>query len=620
MEEPCPERTFSICKGEHPLQVSIDGMQKAEIEGFLRTWTRLLYGPNDTSASSKYLDELYTAITENSRLLALARNPVMLTSMAVVHYNERRLPVGRTKLLESVVHWLIHAKERYLRKGEERTAFISTIYGEIALAMQQQENTQANRIGRQEAAKTISHHFGGSHEAALSFLEQEEYETGLLVRRGVGDLSFWHAWFQEFLAAREIAGMLDDAARGWWTVVKDHLDDEQWRETLSLVPPCLHRLGTERVNLFFQRLGDSLQSLSLSTKIKRLALWGRIAAEIALQDPKTVEAADWSKYLSFATVLFTQEGTRQLEDVSLAERFEAALAFGISGDERLKDFDSMWVPIAGGTFFMGAQSESEEDPNYDPDAIDWQGPVTKVQLPSFEIRKFPITVQEFARFVDSGGYTLRTTWTDQGWDWKTRKEITAPLDWPDQKKSPNCPVTGISWYEAAAYCNWLTEIDEKHCFVYRLPSEAQWEYVATRDIAPGRLFPWGDSLDRGDNAQANWAGCGLRKKTPVGLFPLSNTQNGVADLFGNVEEWCADTWSESHEGYPSNGCARMSLDSDSQVVRGGSAIRFSRLCKPKYRSRIRAENRYHTVGCRPVRQSEGSSLPQPADREVRSES
>ena len=126
--------------------------------------------------------------------------------------------------------------------------------------------------------------------------------------------------------------------------------------------------------------------------------------------------------------------------------------------------------------------------------------------------------------------------TPDGLRWHFLLPISATLDWDSQLSVPNAPVSGVSWHECVAYCNWLTE-QEAAGVLCRLPYEHEWEYVASRDVGSSQ-FRWGDRMHTGDGAEANWAGAFLRKKSPVGIFPLSTTNDGVADLFGNVEEWC----------------------------------------------------------------------------------
>ena len=125
------------------------------------------------------------------------------------------------------------------------------------------------------------------------------------------------------------------------------------------------------------------------------------------------------------------------------------------------------------------------------------------------------------------------------------------------------PVIYVSWTDAARYCNRLSAekglkpaYDEQSWQLipdadgFRLPSEAQWEYVATGRGAH-RRYPWGDEPPARKHANLppdplgldpytrSGAGSGT---TPAGSFPAGASRDGVLDLAGNVSEWCTDTY------------------------------------------------------------------------------
>ena len=117
----------------------------------------------------------------------------MLTALAVVHWNERRLP-----------------EQRADRQPAERCL---GLLQELALSMHHNERGRLVRIPTSSAAEELALEFqhvptSSGFPAALEFLEQESSDSGIIVRRG-GDLQFWHLTFQEYLAARTIAGVLN---------------------------------------------------------------------------------------------------------------------------------------------------------------------------------------------------------------------------------------------------------------------------------------------------------------------------------------------------------------------------------------------------------------------------
>ncbi len=578
--------------------VGIDQMQEKEIRSFLETWTDLLFQETTKKTRRRYSDELLSIIRSSPDLRTISKNPVMLTCMAVVHYNQKRLPEGRADLLEAVIHWLISPRTSPSRTKYPEPRVIEPLYRELALFMFEKKRGPSYQIGRQLAAETIAKYFDGVENIALEFLTEEENERGLLVRRGEGDLAFWHQWFQEYLAAKEISGKTDDARTGWWSKLRYNLDKIEWREIISFVPACLIRLGSDRVDLFFTRLFNSCADADLVIKARRAGLGGSILKNLRVigYEPKNI-IVTWNNLLKDILLVFKEEGER----IPLEDRYEAAVAYGLGGDSRLRNFEETWIQLPGEIFQMGAQAHNDSSTNYDPEATLWEGPVTELHMGSFEIRKYQITLEEFALFVSDDGYHKRNLWSEEGWHWRRENDIETPGDWEDQLLFPNCPVTLVSWFEAVAYCQWLTLQQQNRNVVCRLPSEAEWEYAAKRLIPAGQRFIWGNDMIVGDRAEANWAGCNLRKKTPIGMFPKSNTTDGIADMIGNVEEWCADSWSPDYANYPKDGTPRMSNIENRRVVRGGSTIRYLRLCRPTYRSRTFQHGRYATIGFRSVR-------------------
>ena len=168
-----------------------------------------------------------------------------------------------------------------------------------------------------------------------------------------------------------------------------------------------------------------------------------------------------------------------------------------------------------------------------------------------------------------------------------------PYWWDDSKWGrATRPVVGVSWYEAAAYCNWLRSrlVDSELPFrvwregkpgieslaqqhvVARLPSEAEWEKAARGP--DGLRWPWGDEWqeDRANTEEAH-----LGETSAVGSFPAGASPYGVLDLAGNVWEWTRSRWgrkslSTPDYGYPyRSDDGREELDGpDLRVVRGGS--------------------------------------------------
>ena len=108
--------------------------------------------------------------------------------------------------------------------------------------------------------------------------------------------------------------------------------------------------------------------------------------------------------------------------------------------------------------------------------------------------------------------------------------LTEPNRWSDPRFSvASMPVVAVSWFEARAYCQWLSA---QTGLRFRLPTEVEWE-AAARGFE-GKLYAWGDSFDR---QRANTVEMHVRGPTPVGVFPGGDTVSGVSDLNGNTNDW-----------------------------------------------------------------------------------
>jgi formylglycine-generating enzyme required for sulfatase activity len=160
------------------------------------------------------------------------------------------------------------------------------------------------------------------------------------------------------------------------------------------------------------------------------------------------------------------------------------------------------------------------------------------RIPAFRIAKYPLTNAQFATFVDDGGYHQPQWWTDSGWEARTHYDWTSPrfFDDPDWNR-PDYPVVGVSWYEAVAFCRWLSA---RSAEMIRLPSAAEWQWAAQG--ADGRVYPWGNQ----------WDGGRCNNSVPPNESTLTTSVNayegkgdspyGVVDMVGNVWEWCSSAW------------------------------------------------------------------------------
>jgi len=528
-------------------QVRIDDLAPEAVEGFLGHWSRTLH-PDSPARAESHRKELSDALHARAEIRRMARNPVMLTALAVVHWNEKRLPEQRAELYDSIVTWL--ARSREARPGRESADRCLELLGYLALAMQDQPKGRLTQVSTGPAAEMIARQFPDGEERpfvrAQSFLEQEEVDSGIIVSRA-GELRFWHLTFQEYLAARAIAG-LPDAAQHELLRAGRKLHRPEWREVMLLLGGILGvKQGRGKVDgLFTAVLGLVGPRATLSEKARCAGLLGAILADLR---PLAYEPTD-ERYRQILDSVKGIFDPRRSAGIEFGVRLEAAEALGQAGDPRLREDN--WATVPAGKFLMGAQKRNKSKPNYDPEADRDESPVREIELKTYQIGRYPVTVEEYRRFLEDDGYQDEQWWKSGG-----PGERTQPTDWDEQLEHPNRPVVNVTWYEAAAYCAWAGG---------RLPTEAEWERAA-RGLE-GRKYPWGTA--RPQPEYANYDKTEVGHPTPVGLFPLGATPEGMQDLAGNVWEWIADWYEEDYYSKSPVENPRGPEQGELRVVRGAS--------------------------------------------------
>ena len=163
------------------------------------------------------------------------------------------------------------------------------------------------------------------------------------------------------------------------------------------------------------------------------------------------------------------------------------------------------------------------------------------------------------------------------------------------------PVINVSWGDAQAYVRWLAKETGR---AYRLPSEAEWEYVARAGTQTPfhfgqTLTPLQANYDTTYVYEGGWKAVDRRRTIPVGSF--APNRFGLYDIHGNAWEWTQDCWSRNLIGVPQDGRARETENCGKRVLRGGAWIFSPRILRSASRNRYAADYRYPYVGFRVVR-------------------
>ena len=187
------------------------------------------------------------------------------------------------------------------------------------------------------------------------------------------------------------------------------------------------------------------------------------------------------------------------------------------------------VAIPAGRFLMGGTEATEQ-------------PVHEVNIgKAFAMSVHEVTYGEYQQYCENA----KRKCPDQPWTGK------------------DYPVVNISWSDAVAYANWLSE---KTGQTYRLPSEAEWEYAARGGTTT--TYPFGEEID------ISFAVFSYHNKlnSPLPKTDRSINRNPfrLYHIIGNVREWVADYWNDNYTGAPSDASARTEGDAGNRVIRGGS--------------------------------------------------
>ncbi|MBF0310093.1 MAG: SUMF1/EgtB/PvdO family nonheme iron enzyme [Magnetococcales bacterium] len=494
--------------------VVIEPFGKGEISEFISRWVSALHGESRSQLTEDLNEALQRAILERIDICRMAANPVMLTCLCVVYWNEGRLPEGRFRVFSAVIRWLISSRTEQRFGTGFTDQFAYEALADLALALMQGAKGKRVVFDIQDGAVAIEarihRHFPELKtqperlKRGREWLAFECLGSGIVEEVGYNRLKFWMLIFQEYLAAQALAWLGDgEGEEDFWPILEKRLEDPQWRETVELFPGALFdEGGGRRVDRLLQRIlkqrGDNSD---LAAEARLAGLLGRLLTSLGACHYKPLPEieAKYAQVLHKALAIFTLEGAAQ---VPIKQRIEAAEALGKAGDPRLRVLTLIEVPGTGG----------------------------------WKLGKYPVTVMEFQRFVEQGGYQEPKCWGAVGWRLRQKWNWMEPGDWDQQLDHPNRPVTGVSWFEARAYCHWLSEQrGERFC----LPAEAVWQQAAT---PANGMYPWGDAAPSPD--RANYAIGKTRAPTPVGLFPSGDGPYGHCDLAGNVWEWQQDLHDE----------------------------------------------------------------------------
>ena len=546
--------------GEGFTTTTVRDFTMADVEQFLAYWHQLVavsqLGPGEQAEryAGVQTRQLVDAIRANERIRELAINPLLLTVVALVHRDRVVLPDRRAELYAEAVDVLLGKwdeargvtgppilEDRPFDAGDKRLMLQN-----LALKMHESE---IKEIAAADLHSVLLEQFiailsdqRAAERAVERFLRVVEERTGLLVNRGEGVYALSHLTFQEYLTALAVAGRDDYIA---YTLQKS--GETWWREVVLLETGHLSTQGKERTTRLLQAIADHpaepepYHNLVLAAECLRDIGSGRVDRNIQVTIQSRLRRALDTPRPWYLRV--TGRGVK-----SWIERHSAAVQALVksgAGYWSPPYGEPEWIIISAGEFWMGEG-----------------GSAKKIHLDAFRIARVPISNAQYQLFIRAVQHRYPRHW----------EEGRPP------RGEESHPVTNVSWDDAAAYVEWLSDVTGRSIV---LPTEEQWEKAA-RGNNDRRIYPWGDTFDR---LNCNTSELGIGNTTPVGIFRDGASPYGVLDMAGNVWEWTASWYEEQRRG---------------RVLRGGSWNFIRRLARVSFRFNLSPDLALSNIGFRPV--------------------
>jgi formylglycine-generating enzyme required for sulfatase activity/Cdc6-like AAA superfamily ATPase len=588
--------------------------------------------------------DLVERLAHSKALRDLGRTPVMIWTAAVIHALRGELPYSRAALYDAYVDIMLkhsYKRTRYdvaardeLADGQgwplpDRRHYLTYVAFEVHKMLEAQSARQPepeadrhivvseNELADQILARYFRHNLGQSpreaRRRAREFLTLMVERSGLLYETEWGYTFGDHLTMQEFMAGCYLGEHYAwEDTPGYAKFLAEKVGNTWWREVFLLAAGFLAEKPGFAAPKFLQQIAG--QGQRPEEQLTALTLAGRSLFQMRAQRRPT-----WYARLAqtFTDRLYQMLYAEPV-DAPITARQEAGLVLGLlygypdDGDLLDPRFDGPqglpgFVPIEEGWFWIGSTEEEVQRliEETESDVFYQESPRHRIYLDAYEIARYPTTNSMFARFIEDGGYQDARWWAAAIADgyWRegqirdSQNKRSKPEYWDDSRwNSPSQPVIGVTWYEATAYCRWLTAMLDDGC-VYRLPTEAEWERAARGESFS--VYPWGDEWqeDRCNSRETD-----LSVTSPVGIFPKGMTEDSIEDMAGNISEWCQDWYDKksyaknknvSNPFGPAQGFYR--------VLRGGSWYDESLQTRCAYRNRSHPAFGNNRIGFRCVR-------------------
>ncbi|MCB9436501.1 MAG: SUMF1/EgtB/PvdO family nonheme iron enzyme [Anaerolineales bacterium] len=512
---------------------------------------------------------------DKRRLLLACRNPFTLGQLVIGLFRwaidkglppEQALPGNRAGLFNGFVTKLLNHEAELAEKRQqpwppEHKARIETVLSAIAAAVQRTEQrTEITRAAALQAAQAVD----SSLDAASAEALLRDAEAANLIQLGT-TLQFSHQLFQEYFATAELLVALEGGQSPAPFFTPDWWEAGPWRETIVILGELVR---------------DPIRVLTWLAPVTP-----ELALSVLLRNGEGKTLADLTEAGRQALI----EGARHHSaEPHPYGRAAAYRILGLVGADQRRGIG------------VGADGLPEIDWVEIPDDGKWTyQDRTHEPLSTFHMSRYPITYAQFQVFVEAAdGFSDPRWWQGLADDEDRRRNQSQVGE--QAFKVANHPRERVSWYDAMAFCRWwswrltvvhrggsqtaplppngdlptLAGVDWMNplTWLVRLPTEFEWEKAARG--TDGRVYPWGNEYISGyanidETARFGGTKVGpftLGQTSAVGMYPHrapDQSPYGVADLSGNVWEWCLTEYREPNKDIDIT-------NSSPRVVRGGS--------------------------------------------------
>ncbi len=494
----------------------------------------------------------------NKSLQMLARVPMLLQIMAILWKEREFLPGTRVELYDAALNYILDYRDRQ-KKIEPLLPAKYALYVLAPLSLWMQEVLGKDEVDGEAMRQQMQLKLNELNQkySASAFCKNLVDRAGLLVEYRDKEYLFRHKSFREYMAALQLNAERDKGSR--MTMLAGQFGNDWWEEPLRFF---IGQVDADTFDSFMQKLFDSPVSAEMTQKqqdllmtLIREARGKKITAlKAKLLDPLT--SLNRQRYImqcleSIAQFEAHADNVRNVVTQFHASGFSKELPVS---SESLKDMlGAEYLLIKGGTFIYSVTQES-------------------TTVPDLYVAKYTVTNRLYRQFISYLGaqepllaerlplesyikqlYALAEGMKEKGFsDYLKEGENDLASRFCSGRDDDltfggnDQPVVSVVWYDAKAYCLWLSLLESggRESSRYRLPEEFEWEYAAAG--VEGRNYPWPAEKGEPTSKLANY-GENEGATTTVGRYPQGATPEGLCDMAGNVWEWMENWYDEKEK-------------------------------------------------------------------------